>query len=156
MTKEQFGEAVTAQLNALHSVSYSLLQNPYDQQDAVQEAVKKALLSREKLRNEAYFKTWLIRILINECHAIHRQKKRVTPMETLPKVAPPEADSALFEAMQALPEKLRLPLTLHHIAGYDTLEVSKILGITRSTVKYRLVRGREHLKQLLTEQEVRG
>ncbi len=153
MTKEQFGDAVVSQLGMLHSVSYSLLPNPHDQADAVQECVKKALLKRETLRDDRYFKTWLVRILINECHSIHRAKRRFIPTESIEIVAPPNVNTELFDAMNRLDEKLRLPLTLHHIAGYATREIAGILHITESTVKYRLVRGRALLQQNLDGEE---
>ena len=153
MTKAEFDEQVVLHLGALHSVSYSLLNNPHDQADAVQECIKKALIKRETLRSDRYFKTWLIRILINECHNIHRMKKRILPTETIEIVTPQGADEAHFDAINQLDEKHRLPLVLHHIAGYTTREVATILRMTESTVKYRLVRGRAQLLAILQEEE---
>lgn len=153
MDKATFDEQVVAQLGVLHSVSYSLLQNPEDQADAVQEAVKKALTRYQSLRDERYFRTWMVRILINECHNIHRQKRRLVPTEEVEIVVPPQADGALFESMGRLEEKFRLPLVLHHIAGYATKEVAHILRVPEGTVKYRLVRGRRLLETMLDEKE---
>lgn len=153
MTKEQFDEAVLSLLGVLHSVSYSLLPNPHDQADAVQECIKKALMKRESLREDRYFKTWLIRILVNECHNIHRIKKRLVPTEAIEVIAPSAADPAQFEAINRLEEKLRLPLVLHYVSGYGTREIAGILQVTESTVKYRLVRGRKLLQQYINEEE---
>lgn len=151
MTKDDFEAGILALENALYSVSYSLQPNSHDQADAVQECIRKALTKRETLRDDRYFKTWLIRILINECHNIQRQKKRLTPTETLEIVAPPESDHDLFDALNALDEKFRLPVVLHHVSGYSTSEVAAILKIPEGTVKYRLVHGRKRLQQLLSE-----
>jgi len=152
MTKELFNEKVIALLGILHSVSYSMLPNPEDQADAVQECIKKALIKRESLRDDQFFKTWLIRILLNECHNIHRQKKREVPTEEIPTVAPPSADRDLFYAMQQLDERFRLPIVLHHIEGYAAKEVSQILRVPEGTIKARLVRGRRYLQDILNQE----
>ncbi len=153
MTKGAFDEKVVSLLGALHSVSYSLLPNAEDQADAVQECVKKALQKRDSLRDDAQFKTWIVRILVNECYNILRKKKRLVPTEEIEIAAPPEADGEVFEALMRLPDKLRLPVVLHHIEGYATKEIARILRLPEGTVKGRLVRGREHLKRLLTGEE---
>ena len=129
-----------------------MLPNPEDQADAVQECIKKALMKRESLRDEQFFKTWLIRILLNECHNIHRYKKRVIPTEEILAITPPSADKELFYAMQQLDERFRLPIVLHHIAGYATKEVSQILRVPEGTVKARLVQGRKYLHEILNEE----
>lgn len=151
MTKERFDEQVVALIGVLHSVSYSLLQNPHDQADAVQECIKKALMKRESLRDDASLKTWLIKILIHECHNIYRQKRRVIPSETIEIMVPPSANEELFHCVGELPEKFRLPLVLHCVSGYKTKEISAILRIHESTVKYRLTRARKLLTMMLEE-----
>ena len=153
MTKDEFDRQVVSLLDALHSVSYSLLQNPEDQADAVQECIKKALIKRDSLREDRYLKTWLVRILINECHNIGRAKKRSTPFAEIEVMAPPQANPVLFEALGMLEEHFRLPVVLHHIAGYSTREIAKILRVPEGTIKYRLVRGRTLLEKIMTEQE---
>lgn len=153
MTKTEFDQRVLSLLGVLHSVSYSLLPNPEDQADAVQECVKKALQKRHTLRDAGAMKTWLLRILVNECHNIGRHKQRTVPVADVEIKTPPEADRAVFEALMELPEKLRLPVVLHHIEGYNTSEVSEILRIPVGTVKGRLVRGRKQLYTILKEEE---
>lgn len=153
MTKEKFEMEVLSLLEVLHSVSYSVLQNHEDQLDAVQECVKKALQKRESLREDRYLKTWLVRILLNECYNIKRHRQRVTPREALRIVAPETADRTLFLALSQLEEPLRLPLVLHHISGYSTREIASILRVPEGTIKGRLVRGRNKLRALLEEEE---
>lgn len=153
MTKDTFEAQVLQLERNLYSISYSMLPNPHDQADAVQECIKKALAGRETLRNDGYFKTWLIRILINECHNIQRHRKRIEPTEEICTVAPDASDRDLFEAMNELTEKFRLPLVLHYISGYQTKEIAAILRIPEGTVKYRLVHGRKKLHDILTREE---
>lgn len=154
MTKEQFEASVIALIDTLHAVSYSVLGNPHDQADAVSAAVLKALQKRETLRQEQYLKTWLVRILLNECYSILRHRRRVLPSDTLPASGAPDgADPALYQALASLPETLRLPLVLHHIAGYKAREIAKALRLPEGTVKGRLVRGRAALLDLLSDEE---
>ena len=151
MTKDEFTDRVIVLQDTLYRVSYSLLPNPYDQDDAVQETIRIALQKRAALRDDRYLKTWIIRILINECYGILRKKKKELPTETIEVIAPPTSDREVVDALAQLEERFRLPLVLHHIEGYSTKEISKILRVPEGTVKGRLVRGRDLLKTKLTE-----
>lgn len=153
MTKEQFDERVLSLEQTLYNVSYNMLSSPHDRADAVQETIKKAMIKRESLRDDNFLKTWLIRILINECHNIQRMQKRIEPREYMEEPLPNTASRELLDALGQLDEKHRLPIVLHHISGYTTKEVAKILRIPEGTVKYRLVRGRETLQTILEEKE---
>jgi len=151
MTKDEFANQIILLQDTLYRVSYSLLPNPYDQDDAVQEAIRIALQKRAMLRDDRYLKTWIIRILINECYGVLRKRKKELPMESIEVIAPPASDREVVDALVQLEERFRLPLVLHHIEGYSTREVAKILRVPEGTVKGRLVRGRDLLKANLAE-----
>lgn len=154
MTKEAFVAEVLALRSTLYYVSYGLLQNREDQDDAVQECIHKALRKRESLREDRYLKTWITRILINECHNVLRRKKREIPLEDIRPDAPPTAEYGLYECVTDLEEKLRLPVILHYMEGYTTREVAQILRAPESTIKSRLARARKKLGQMLQQEEV--
>ena len=84
MDKQEFADRVHAMQERLYRLAYGQLREEQDRRDAVQEAILKAWQSRERLRDEAYFETWLVRILINECHNIQRAGRRIFPVERLP------------------------------------------------------------------------
>lgn len=151
MTRETFAERVVQMQDVLYRVSYSILQNPHDQADAVQECIGRALQRCESLREEKYLQTWLIRILINTCHDTLRRRKREYPAETIEVTAPPQSDREVVDALAALEPKTRLPLVLHYIEGYTTREVADMLRVPEGTVKWRLSRGRKLLRELLEE-----
>lgn len=153
MTKEAFDAAVVALRDVLYSVSYSLLPSRDDQDDAVQEAIRKALQKRETLREPQYLRTWLIRILINECYAALRRKRREVPTEVIEIIQPSQADPDTFDAIMGLEVKYRLPVVLHHIEGYTTREIAHMLRVPEGTVKGRLVHARGQLRTLLEEKE---
>lgn len=66
---------------------------------------------------------------------------------------PPGADAALHEALFSLPPQYRLPLTLTCLEGYTMREAARMLGVPEGTVKARVHRARQQLKELLGEEE---
>lgn len=112
---------------------------------------------RGALREEAYFDTWVIRILLNVCHSMQKRKRRFLPEEAMPERAAPDraGDRALYDALLMLDERLRTPILLHYIEGYRVEEVARMLGTRPGTVKTRMKRGREKLKELLSGEEIR-
>lgn len=149
MTKEAFEQQVLDLRRMLYYVSFSLLGNHADQEDAVQECIHKALLKRETLKDDKYLKTWITRILINECHNVLRKKKREEPSDEIHISAPPVVEHGLYDAVSSLDETLRVPIVLHYLEGYTIKEVAKVLRAPESTIKSRLKRARERLKQAL-------
>lgn len=154
MTDEAFTQGILAMRQTLYRVSYGLLRNEQDRRDAVQEAITKAWEKRQTLRDDQYLKTWVIRILINECHTQLRRQKRTHPMDALAESpAPPDADPALHDAVLALQEQFRLPIMLHYMEGYSLQEIADMLRIPLGTVGTRLHRGRLQLRGALGEEE---
>ena len=154
MTKEQFDQQIISLRSMLYYVSYGLLTNPMDQDDAVQEAIHKALVKRNSLRDDSHFKSWLTRILINECYNILRRRTREAPTEEIMPQAPPDANREVFDSLVTLDVKLRLPIILHYYEGYTTKEIAGILRVPEGTIKGRLVSARKQLGQLLHDEEV--
>ena len=149
MDVRDFTGRVRASEAKLFRVAYGVLRCEADCNDALQEALLKAWKKRDTLRDEALFDTWLTRILINECYLLIRKNRRVRPVS--PPEHPPE-HRELHDALMNLPDKLRLPLTLHYAEGYTTSEIARILSIPDGTVKGRLVRGRAALKKDMTSE----
>ena len=148
-----FEMLVTAQTDTLYRVSMSMLKNEHDAQDAVHDAILAAYQKRSRLREDAYFGTWLTRILINECKRILRQRKRYADSgDILPAAASrddPYVSVEIKEAIDSLPEKIRLAIVLFYVEDYSVEEISGILRIPEGTVKSRLSKGRKLLKAAL-------
>ena len=89
MTGETFERSVTDMVQTLYRVTCSQLSIEADREDAIQETLRRAWEKRGSLRNESYFRTWIIRILLNVCHDIRREKKRMIPTEEFPEAAAP-------------------------------------------------------------------
>ena len=153
MTNEAFTEAVIRMTPTLYRVARGQLIIEADQQDAVQEAIRRSWEKRSSLKNERYLQTWVIRILLNVCHDIQRHSKREIPVEELPDRPLEATDSIdLRDALFRLTEKERVSVILHYIAGYDVKHVAEILRIPVGSVKTRLMRARAHLRDILNEE----
>lgn len=159
MDQQRFAQAVMAAESSLYRVAKSILHNDEDCADAIQNAILKAYQKLNTLRNDQYFKTWLTRIVINECYLIIRHTQRYVSLEDYPgwdadtvraaeENLMTEESEVMLELMQ-LDEKYRLPIVLHEIEGYSAREIGKIMGITETNVRNRLYRGKAALRQRL-------
>lgn len=136
----------------LYRVCRAMRLNDADAQDAVQEALLKAYKNIENLREEKYFETWLIRILINEARVILRRPQRQDQLLDEKILAIPEGENSVAAAILSLPEKERICLTLHVIEGFGVKEISEITKSPVGTVKWRLKRARDRLKETLEKE----
>ena len=134
----------------MYRVAWSILRNDEDCKDALQEAALKAWEKRGKLREDKLFRTWITRILINVCYDIQRKRRRTVPLDGIPEQGHTSApDPALAMALEALPDKLRLPLVLCYSEGMSYEEAAKVLRIPLSTLKGRIHRGKDMLRKEL-------
>ena len=146
MNEREFAERVRECSGQLWRVSYAILRNGADCDDALQEALLRAWRRIGSLKEEKYFTTWLTRILINECKRL--LKGRANRTEALPEntgvfVA---ENPALHEAIMALPVSLRLPLVLHYMEGYSVKEIASMLKLPETTVQWRLHSARKQIR----------
>jgi len=150
LTTEEFSERITGMIQTLYRVSYSQLAQDCDRDDAVQECLYKAWKKRHQLKDERFMQTWVIRILINECRNIQKKGRLELPFDELPeRVAPPDANHELHDALFAIDETLRLPIVLHYMEGYSTKEIAQMLRLPHGTVKSRMTRARSELKEIM-------
>ena len=74
MTKETLGQLIIDSEETIYHIAKSLLYNDADCADAIQEAIVKAFAKLHTLKDDSYAKTWLIRIVMNECDHAQREK----------------------------------------------------------------------------------
>jgi RNA polymerase sigma-70 factor, ECF subfamily len=166
-----FYELVRPYERRVYSAAFAILRNEADAEDAAQEAVLKALKNIRQFRGEARFSTWLIQITVNEARMrIRRQHSelmqpiadqqneegdyvprdfadwREIPSEALERK---EVRQKLAEALASLGEKYREVFLLRDVERLSIEETAKTLGITRASVKTRLLRARLMLRDLL-------
>lgn len=123
----------------MYRIAYGYLSDETKALDAVDETVYLGYLHRKELREPKFLKTWLTRILINECHRILRRSKREVIMEEIPEEACPSTEISLTvkQSVQELPEDLRKVIILRYFGGYTITETAEFLGIPEGTVSTR-------------------
>ena len=153
MTKDAFIREVRNAETMLYHISKSILKNDADCGDAVQETLLKVYEKLPMLKEEKFFRTWITRILINECKGILRKQKKVVPYEDYmdnERLSEENRYHHLYMAIMELPEDLRILVTLYYIEGFSQKEISEIL---EGTIKSRLSRARDFLKVQLSDEE---
>ncbi|MCC2125583.1 RNA polymerase sigma factor [Hominiventricola filiformis] len=156
MKREQLGQLILASEDSMYHVAKSLLYNDADCQDAIQEAIAKAFDKIGTLKQDTYAKTWLLRILINECYGIMRKEKKIISLKTCEQEEPwmeRQDYSDLYEALMGLTEEARLAVTLYYMEGYNIREIARMTKVTESAVKSRLARARTKLKEELSKED---
>lgn len=146
--KEAFAALVTRYAPDMYKVARGILRNDEDIADAVQNTVLACFEKIGTLREPKYFKTWLIRILINECNQILRQIGNQCLLEEFPEIPRQDRSMEYVEFQQLvemLDEKYRLVLILRYAEGLKVAEIAELLHMKQGTVKTRLKRGRESL-----------
>jgi RNA polymerase sigma-70 factor (ECF subfamily) len=148
----------------LYRVAFSVLRNPADAEDAVQEAFLRVLRHRDTLNEVRDNRVWLIRIVWNI--VLDRKRRAKTRPETddvseLARVLPATGLSAeqlasaaqhhahVLACIDQLPAKERQVLMLSAFEELTSVEIASILGITESSVRSRLFRARNLMAGLL-------
>lgn len=157
-----FSSLVTSYEQQLYKISRTRLSNEADICDAVQNTLLYAFKSIRKLKKADFFKTWLIRILINECNAIYRQKKygSIEELENIVFLDSGQSFEATVDnqldfesAMQVLRFEERQTITLFYTLDLSIKDISKATGMNINTVKTHLNRARGKLRHYLAREE---
>ena len=152
MTKKQYEDEVERLAPSLRRIDYSIVRNEHDAQDAVQQALL-AVWARRECVEFARLKPYLTRAVMNACRDIQRARQKTIPMKEMPEMSYQPPDGVLADAVERLPEELRLPLLLHYMEGYKLAEIAGALGQSLPQVTSRLFRARKRLKRMLEEAE---
>jgi len=151
---DAFAELITAYKQDMYRVAKSYLRKDEDVADAMQEAILTCYEKLSSLREPKYFKTWLIRILINKCNDLIKAGRRYVCLDDIPESSYDDAALSNMEftmLMDSLDEKYRAALVLRYAEGLSVKEISDVLELTESAVKARLKRGRDKMKIIYSD-----
>ena len=152
ISKDAFAREVRQLTDTAFAVSYLILGNGADSEDAMSEAILRAYEGRGKLKKRESFRAWFLQILRREAYNVLRRRKRVSPVEELPEGPAPERDDAgrldLQAALKRLTEDQRTALLLQQ-EGYELSEIGQALDVPVGTVKSRIFRAKKTLRDLL-------
>ena len=152
---ERFAALAREHGRAMFRAARAVLDSDADAQDAVGEALLRAWQFFGRLRDPAAAKPWLLKIAVNCARAQLRRARPVLPLEEAAgAAAPAEEPLGLWELVRALPEDQRLAVTLYYYDGLSVGEIARVLGVPRGTVKSRLARGRDRLRERCMEEGI--
>ncbi|MEK5061654.1 RNA polymerase sigma factor [Paenibacillus sp. FSL H7-0326] len=149
---DAFVQLVQQLEGSLYYMARSLLGKEEDVADALQETILKAFKSIGTLREPKFFKTWLFRILINECNNIGSKRSRTIAYAEIPATAASMGGYEMVdlrESVERLEEPQRTVVILHYFEDLPLRQVAEVLSISESAVKMRLSRARQALKHSL-------
>ena len=154
ISQDAFAREIRELTDTAFAVSYLILGNRADCEDAMSEAILRAFEGRDKLKKRDSFRAWFLRILRNEAYTLLRQRRRLTPVEELMEEEAPQTDSAgrldIKSALSQLTENQRTSLLLQQ-AGYDLNEIAEITDAPVGTVKSRISRAKKTVRAILEE-----
>ena len=161
--EEQFTALIEENKLRFYKTAKIILKNDDDVYDAIQEALISIYRNYEQLENKEYFSTWATRIVINKCYDLLRtNKNNIVPIDekiendrNIAQYDEYEVDEyGIKEAMKYLNEDFKLIVILYYYDNYSIKEISQIVNIPEGTVKSRLSKAREILKQKLGKEKI--
>ncbi|AGX42971.1 sigma-70 family RNA polymerase sigma factor [Clostridium saccharobutylicum] len=147
---EAFISIIKQYEQVLYKVASRMLSNDQDIADALQETIMLGYEKIHTLKNEAYFNTWICRILINKCNCILNKNKNVI---LVGEILPQKLNNNDFikieleDALNSLNKDYKLAMSLYYVVGLSTKEISKLVNEPEGTIKSRLSRAKTILRE---------
>ena len=161
--REAFEMIIGTHSRTLFAITYGILQNRQEAEDAVQDALVKAWKSRWRVRDPEKFPAWLCMIARHRARDVFRRRRPLPlPDEIAHRFEPKatdtsELDRQLHSALARLPELHRSALTLRYFEEMDYESIEKLLGLTNGSLRGILGRAlasmRKQLKPALASLE---
>jgi RNA polymerase sigma-70 factor (ECF subfamily) len=157
--KSAFQVLVKRHKEKVRNIIYMTMNNNAMVDDIAQDVFITIYKNLKHFRFESLFTTWLYRITVNKCKDYIRRmnvRKIFSPLddgfnvsEHQTPVENRDVSKIVMDAISKLPVKLKMPLILKDIEGFSYQEISETLNCEMGTVKSRIFRGREKLKEIL-------
>lgn len=170
--RAEFARLVDKYSSSIYRLGLRMLGNPQDAEDVLQNTFINALTHIQDFEGRSSLATWLYRIASNEALMLIRKKKPEVNLEDvegggenedlkptqfvdwsgLPEdeLLSDESKKVLDEAIETLPESLRIVFLLRDIEGLSVKETAEALHLTETNVKTRLLRARMALREGLS------
>ena len=165
-----FNQLMAQHEQRMYAIALRMCKNREDAQDCLQEAMLRVFRAIGAFKGESSFGTWMYRITMNICLDELRRKKKIrdTSMDALldqgwspsdmtgspeRKAMQHELRQTLHSAINDLPEDMRAAIILRDIHGCTYDEIARALDVNVGTVKSRISRGREKLREKIRSTE---
>lgn len=153
-TGGELEETICRYQNMVYGLALARTGSPADADDVFQEVFLAYYRSGKTFREEEHRKAWLLRTTLNLSRRVtgSTYRKKVVPLEEGEEVSAPfreRRENLVWQALQSLREDYRLPIYLFYFEELSTEQIAHALSIRPGTVRMRLSRGREQLRELL-------
>ncbi len=161
--QESFEYLINYLQNDLYKIAYTRLTSIDDINEAVQNTIIRIYYNLKKVKNYNYFKTWAIKILINEINKIYKTNKKRDSLKDISyyentyfyndisQMQKIENDIDFDKVMNTLKYDEKIIVILKYTDQYTFEDISKILRLNINTVKSKFFRSREKLKKYYEE-----
>jgi RNA polymerase sigma-70 factor (ECF subfamily) len=168
--RQAFSEIVELYKNKIYQVAFRMLGNRSEAEDIGQETFLRVYANLARYDQEHKFSTWIYRIATNLCidqlrkrqfvYSLDQEIAATDGLDMYSQIADegkgPEAEAVTLEvqlevqqALNQLPAKYKSIMVLRYIEDLSLQEISEIVDLPVTTIKTRIHRGREALKNLL-------
>jgi RNA polymerase sigma factor (sigma-70 family) len=154
--KEAFALLMDQHRQLLYNTALLTLHQEDDALDAIQDTILACWESLPTLRKDRYFKTWLVKILLNKCRDIQRKQSRYALVEELPEAGnEPDWDTSMDvdAALSQLSSQDQLILSLYYYDDLTVRQIADALSISEGAVRVRLTRSRDRFKRLYLQEK---
>jgi len=166
VTDPAFQKQVLEHLDALYNFAMYLTRNPPQADDLVQETCLRALRFSHRFQPGTHLRAWLFQILRNTFLTFYRVREREVAIaedgvpdwddpifQDAPRVGgvSVEMGTDLERALARVPEEFRTVLLLAEVEGLPLEEVARVMSCPVGTVKSRIFRAKERLRELLRD-----
>lgn len=150
--QESFCELIKIIKNDLYLIAKTRLKSEDDIADVIQDTIIICYNNIKFLRNETSFKSWAIKILINNCNKVYKNPNNTNISieynginDFLGSVEDTDEKLNFEDLIKDLNSDEQLILTLYYYSRYTTKEISKIIKIKENTVKSKISRAKEKI-----------
>ncbi len=153
MTENELESYIALYRGNVYRLAFSYVKNNEDAEDISQEAFLKLYKSNESFETPENVKAWLIRVTINLSKNLLKTFWRQRRSELNAEFTyENEREEVLLEIIGRLKPKYAVVLHLFYYESYSANEIAAILGISSGTVRTRLARARNQLKEMLLKE----
>ncbi|MDW7650657.1 MAG: sigma-70 family RNA polymerase sigma factor [Bacillota bacterium] len=161
MTENEFLQLLQPLEAYLARMAHAIVGDREEAKDALQDALLSAFVTRNQLRDTAYFKPWIKKIVAHQCGRQLKKKGRVIPMGSAAEMTPDSSagnqhDGLIWDVVQTLPEHQSRVITLRYMADLKQTEIAAVLNIPEGTVKSRIHKALVSLRKILGEEMEAG
>jgi len=138
--EQAFLQVLEAYEDVLYRTAFAYLRNEHDAVEAIQEMTYRSFKKIHTVKEPRYVGTWLVRILLNVCHDMHKKKSRIELRQTL-EIEDQYHDSPnleIVEAISQLSHEQQQLIYLKYFQDMKNEEIASVQNIPEGTVKSRL------------------